>query len=200
MGSSPVAAIDPLLFVALLCFASLVFLAFCVRKYFASRAREAVVDAPMPITRPTDAQDPTEPVENDPAIERSMSRILETWSATLAVAGDPDDSGSREDQHERSPDAATDRTLEGADLREAVRARVAADHASSHGLSELVRALYLDQSNFRFQMIAELQPEDRTLARALIEKWMANPGDIDYWEGIYAELRDTPDVLRVDRA
>jgi len=74
---------------------------------------------------------------------------------------------------------------------EAVRARIARDRASAQGLSELIRALYLDQSNFTFHTIAELNVEDRALAKGLIEEWLADPSAVETWEEIYDTARES---------
>jgi hypothetical protein len=49
-------------------------------------------------------------------------------------------------------------------------------------------------------VIADLRPEDKELARALFEKWLADPTAIDYWEEVYASVCEPPEALRTDRA
>lgn len=68
---------------------------------------------------------------------------------------------------------------------EAFRARVARDRPSAQGLIELIRALYLDGSTFTFNTIGELSTEDRDLANALIDAWLADPSSTDDWRDAY---------------
>ena len=75
-------------------------------------------------------------------------------------------------------------------LHDVVRERVARDPGSAHGLVELVRALYLDGSSFAFHTIAELDAEDRALAKALVDAWLANPAAIDDWKQLYDAVRE----------
>ena len=74
--------------------------------------------------------------------------------------------------------------------RDIVRERVARDRTSAQGLVELVRALYLDGSSFEFSTIAELDPDDRALAKALIDEWLANPSATDDWKSAYDAVRE----------
>ena len=75
-------------------------------------------------------------------------------------------------------------------LHDAVRERVARDPATAHGLVELVRALYLDGSSFEFHAIAELDAEDRALAKALVDAWLADPVAVDDWKRLYDAVRE----------
>lgn len=195
----PSTTIDWLPLVALLCFASVLFLVFCVRKYFASRAREARLAESVQIAHRIESPRAPDAPERNDAVEESLSKVMQTWSASPLAPGDQPYLFSAEDQRKSTPGDALVRMQDVIDVREAVSARVAFDRASAQGLRELVRALYLDQSNFRFHVIADLQPEDKALARALIEKWMTDPTAIEYWEGIYAGVCDSPDALRADR-
>ena len=195
----PSITIDWLPLVALLCFASVLFLVFCVRKYFASRAREARLAESVQIAPRIELPRASDAVERNDAVEESFSKIVQTWSASPLPPADQAYLCNAEDQRESAPGDALARMHDVIDVREAVSARVALDRASARGLRDLVRALYLDQSNFRFHVIADLQPEDRALARALIEKWMTDPTAIEYWESIYAGVCDSPDALRADR-
>lgn len=72
-----------------------------------------------------------------------------------------------------------------ASVRERVRARLARDRSSAQGLRELIRALYLDQSNFTFDTLAGLEAEDRALARTLVEVWLNDPSAVDAWKALY---------------
>jgi len=74
--------------------------------------------------------------------------------------------------------------------RDIVHERVHRDRTSAQGLVELVRALYLDGSSFEFSTIAELDPDDRALAKALIDEWLANPSAVDDWKELYDAVRE----------
>ena len=78
---------------------------------------------------------------------------------------------------------------------DAVRARVARDRPSAQGLIELVRALYLDGSTFTFNTIGELSDEDRQLASALIDAWLADPSAVDDWRAAYDAVRGFSEVI-----
>lgn len=71
-----------------------------------------------------------------------------------------------------------------------VQTRITRDRASAQGLSELIRALYLDQSNFTFSTVAELDPEDRALAKGLVEAWLSDPKAFERWEELYETVRE----------
>lgn len=161
--------------VALLWLSSIGLLVICARKYFASRARPGAARESLPM--------------QEPFIEIRAPLQMPPGHAGVA---DPDE---REPRLETIGAIARTPESRATSLREAVRARVVRDRASAHGLGELVRALYLDQSNFRFDTIAELPTDDRDLAKALIEEWLADPSAVDYWEGIYATVHDVPSAV-----
>jgi len=201
MGQISLTASNGLPLVALLCFASVLFLSFCVWKYFGSRAEGASSPADStPILQHVELHPALDSLRLDDTVEASMDKVVQTWGAPPVASSDQAYPCSEEDQRQSSPDEAVTRTCEIVDLREALTARVASDRDSAHGLRDLVRALYLDQSNFRFHEIAELQAEDRALARALIDQWMADPTAVEYWEQTYAAVCESPAALRADRA
>ncbi len=82
----------------------------------------------------------------------------------------------------------------------AARTRIVRDGVSAQGLSELIRALYLDETNFTFQTIAGLNAEDRALAERLIEAWLADPSAVEPWEEIYDTVRESHAVGRLREA
>ena len=90
------------------------------------------------------------------------------------------------DQSETDPGSAPAPTPS---LHDTVCERVARDPATAHGLVELVRALYLDGSSFEFHAIAELDAEDRALAKALVDAWLADPAAVDEWKQLYDAVR-----------
>ena len=79
---------------------------------------------------------------------------------------------------------------------EAVRARVARDRPSAQGLIELIRALYLDGSTFTFNTIGDLSTEDRELANALIDAWLADPSAVDDWRDAYDAVQGFSGITR----
>jgi hypothetical protein len=201
MGQFSFATSNALPLVALLCFASVLFLAVCVAKYFRSRNEEvlSVADA-VPVPQQVELHPTLELVRLDDAIEASIDKVMQTWGGPPLASSEHAYPCGDEDQRQSTPGEAPTPACEITDLRDALTARVASDRDSAHGLKELVRALYLDQSNFRFHEIAELQAEDRVLARALIEQWMSNPTAVEYWEQTYAAVCESPAALRADRA
>ena len=201
MGQVSLTASNWLPLVALLCFASVLFLSFCVWKYFSSRTEGASSPADStPVLQHVELHPLVDSLRLDDAVEASMDKIVQTWGAPPVAPSDQAYPCSEEDQRQSSPDEPVTRTCGIVDQREALTARVAYDRDSAQGLCELVRALYLDQSNFRFHEIAELQAEDKALARALIDHWLADPTAVEYWEQTYAAVCESPAVLRADRA
>jgi hypothetical protein len=156
--------------------ASVLFLVVAARRYFASRARPpAEAEAPARVEEPPDPSVRVEPTLSLPDAEAC-----------------PVDALADEDQQPGNPPLPAVRASapSASDLREALVARVARDPDSTDGLRDLVRALYLDQSNFRFHAIAELPAEDRLLARQLLDAWLADPSAVDHWEAMYAAFRE----------
>jgi hypothetical protein len=187
--------------VALFCLGSVLFLAVCVRKYFHSRVEEASCPADsVPVPQLVELRPALNSLRLDEAVEASIDKVMQTWGARPETSSDQAYPCSEEDQRQSSAGEAVIRTGEIVDLREALTARVASDRDSAHGLRDLVRALYLDQSTFRFHEIADLRAEDRVLARALIDQWMADPTAVEYWEQTYAAVCESPAALRADRA
>lgn len=163
---------------ALLWAASVLLLILSARNYLACRAeRRGAWEQP--------AQEPFVGVDAPPpAVHHAIrASLLPDGNATLFAA---------EDQRPgREPSASlVEPEVEGANLREMISARVTRDRTSVQGLADLVRALYLDQSNFSFAAIAELAVDDRQLAQALISQWLADPSAVDYWEAMHALLRE----------
>ena len=187
--------------VAFFCLGSVLLLGVCVRKYFQARAEEASVPAePVSVPQLVEVHPALNALRVDDAVVASIDRVMQTWAPPSGTSAVQAYGCGEEDQRQASAGDAVIRTGEIVDLREALAARVASDGGSAHGLRDLVRALYLDQSNFRFHEIAELQAEDRVLARALIEQWMADPTAIEYWEQTYVAVCESPAALRADRA
>ena len=180
--------------VALLWLASVVFLVLSTRRYLASRAidrREAestamhsrirVLASPPPVFGGGAIPDAG---YSDPVVAAPVDAALPVASSDLAI------DATSTNETRAAADAATNASgSDATSVREAVRARVARDSASAQGLSDLIRALYLDQSNFTFHTIAELETEDRALAKALIEAWLKEPSAVDAWEEIYDTVR-----------
>jgi len=185
--------------VALFCFASVLFLSFCVWKYFGSRSEGASPADSTPVPQHVELHPALDSLLLDDAVEASMDKVMQTWGAPPVASSEHAYPCSDEDQR-LSPDEAVTRTCEMVDLREALTARFAYDRGSAQGLKDLVRALYLDQSNFRFHELAELQAEDKALARALIDQWMADPTAVEYWEQTYAAVCASPAASRADPA
>jgi hypothetical protein len=177
--------------VALLWFGSVGLLAYAVRGYVAARAVER---AAQPGT------------QQEPFIDAGVTQGLEDVRSSASTRDGPDvgesfgsqatspvpaiDEIAAEDQRLDAAMAAS-RDAPGApgeDLLAAVSDRLSAAPGDSQGLRELVRALYLDQSNFRFETLAALGDEDRRLAMRLIEAWIADPSALDFWHAIYAAL------------
>lgn len=84
-------------------------------------------------------------------------------------------------------------------LAATVRTRVAHRDASSRALADLVRALYLDQSNFRFETLCALSAQDRALARHLVDTWLADPSAVDFWQALYAAVDTTSATARASQ-
>ena len=200
MAQFPLNTIDSLPLVALLCLASVVFLAFCLRKLFASRVREDPLPESSAIMPLIELQRSLDTLDVGREAATTIDNIVQTWSDPGTALTDQAYLESAEDQRFGAVALAGSRVPQPADVREALRARIARDRTSAQGLSDLVRALYLDQSNFRFEAIAHLDPEDRTLACALIETWMTDPSAIEFWESVYSGVCAVPDDLKVDRA
>ena len=65
---------------------------------------------------------------------------------------------------------------------------------TAHALANLIRALYLDQSTFTFNMLEPLDEETRALAAALIDANLKNRYRADEWERAYETVK--PYTLR----
>jgi len=178
---------------ALLWIGSALLLGFALRGYLASRARSRA-------SRSAQAQEPfvdvaaESPAIADRPVVEPVSVAVEAPEQrgpgpALRFAGRIVDQHATEDQQ---PTAATHsfaaRGLSREDLIAAVSSRVARDPGTAQRLADLVRALYLDQSNFRFETIAALGDADRGLAMLLIEEWLADPSAIDFWQAMHATL------------
>ena len=192
--------------VALLWVGSVLLLAFAMRGYYRARAH------------PGASQDAH--VQRDVTDERAETQAFVDWhvgntaraglsgaggvSAT-AVFGFGDAQADRFATDDQQPVSASPASpVRPATEREALvaklRARVAADPESAQGVAQLVRALYLDQSNFRFETIAALGTEDRQLALQLIAEWLADPLAVDFWQAMYAAIDVTaPPALTVEK-
>ena len=58
---------------------------------------------------------------------------------------------------------------------------------SARPFRELIRALYLDQSVFTFDCLADLDVEDRQLALALLKAWLAGTYAPERWEDAFQD-------------
>lgn len=193
--------------VALLWLGSVLFLAFAVRGYYRARAH------------PRASQDV--PVQQAVTDERAGTQAFVDWhvgdtaraalsgadgASALAASGLGDPQADRfatDDQRplSASPASPVRQATERETLVATLRARVAADPQSAQGVAQLVRALYLDQSNFRFETISALGKEDRQLALQLIDEWLADPMAVDFWQAMYAAVDvSAPSALTVERA
>jgi len=186
--------------VALLWIGSVFMLVFALRGYFAARARkrdayraevpESFVDAARE-SHATPAMHPTAMANGD--VEASGH----DGAGGLSLVGRGAGALAIEDQQPSSSSALAFASDEA--LIAAVSSRIAEDAEAARGLAELVRALYLDQSNFRFETIAALGAEDRRLALSLIEVWLANPTAIDLWQAMYAAVEKPARAVRADQ-
>lgn len=170
---------------AALWLASVILLIFSARKYFATRGLDRAGADLAPL------QEPFIEASRTPGtlvVKREADTDID--DASLSVTARDDHAAEVAGTISREPEAGVE------SLFAAVRARIAGDPASAHGLSELIRALYLDQSNFTFQMIAGLSVEDRALAKGLIDEWLVDPSAIERWEEIYETVRERNPVSR----
>ena len=111
----------------------------------------------------------------------------------------PQSSSERAEQEDRPTPGATSETQPAkpeVSVLDAVRARFAEEGTPAQGLSDLIRALYLDESNFTFHSIADLSDDDRALARRLIDHWLADPLALDRWEEIYTAVPKSYALIR----
>jgi hypothetical protein len=187
--------------VAMAWLASVVLFVVSLRRYLASRALLRAQAEPPTVQEPyieigaasqvLFGPAPTYPHDSEPGLSAPLDRRLPgvaigDEATHEAIARDFQVAG------EASPVASTPGSCP-ASVREAVRDRVSRDRASAQGLSELIRALYLDQSNFTFHTLAELDAQDRALAKALIEEWLDVPWAVEKWEELYhAVLEGSP--------
>ena len=107
MGQISFATSDSLPLVALLCFASVIFLAVCVRNYFASRVEEAPAADSVPIPHRIELQRAADARQLDDAVEASITRVVQTWSAPPLAPGQKTYLGSDEDQRQTQRRRAT---------------------------------------------------------------------------------------------
>ena len=118
----------------------------------------------------------------------------------LSLAQSSSESSSESAEQEDRPDPAaafeTQPTEPEVNILDAVRARFAEEGTTAHGLSDLIRALYLDESNFTFHSIADLSDDDRALARRLIKHWLEDPLALERWEEIYAAVPKSYALIR----
>ena len=193
MGQISFSAGNWLPLAVLFCVGSVLLLAVCVRKYFQGRAAETSVPADsVSVPQQVEVHPALSALRVDEAVVASIDRVMQTWAPppdTSTVQAYP---CGEEDQRQGGAAEAATRTCEIVHLREALTARVASDRVSAQGLRDLVRALYLDQSNFRFHDIAQLEPGDKVLARALIDQWMTDPSAVEYWEQTYVAVCENP--------
>lgn len=166
--------------IAALWLASIFLLVFSARRYFASRAHDRSGAELTPMQEPFIGASRT---PGTLVAEREV--VTEVDNTSPWVAAPHDLAAGVAATIARAPDTAAESVFEG------VRARIARDGACAQGLSELIRALYLDQSNFTFHTIAELNVEDRALAKRLIEEWLADPSAVEPWEEIYDTVRES---------
>ena len=72
-----------------------------------------------------------------------------------------------------------------ADVIAAVEARVASDPVEAAALKDLLRALYLDESVFRFSALSRIDDDDRELAAALVTAWLSNAYPLERWSAAF---------------
>ena len=184
---------------AALCWlASVIFAAICARRYLVSRAADQSLREPSASDeRFRDIDTPQQPMlrmgDDGPLGNRDNTLQVPSPSTTQPLERFACDAGDQ--QPGVGPTIGVHAIDSPEALREALQARVREDAASARALGDLVRALYLDESNFRFHAIADLPQDDASLARALIAQWLANPAAVDYWEGLYATLPQRPDAV-----
>lgn len=156
----------PVPLLGLLWLASVLLLVFAMRRYAASRWHRAA--------------------KVEPALtQQRLSEVPLPSQALLGPAAIGETSGPRLPPLDRRNAAL-----------EAFHARVARDRPSAQGLIELIRALYLDGSTFTFNTIGELSTEDRELANALIDAWLADPSAVDEWRDAYDAVRGFSGITR----
>ena len=191
--------------VALAWLASVLLFVVSLRKYLATRALHRARPQPTTVQEPyIDIRAPSQPLFG-PTAASDAGDTEPGRSAppdrTLPGAGAGDE-GTREATAEDFQTAVAASSIACApgagptSVREAVRVRVIRDRASAQGLSELVRALYLDQSNFTFHALAALDGDDRALAKALVDEWLDVPSDVEKWEALYDAVRDSAPATR----
>jgi hypothetical protein len=179
---------------ALLWIGSVFLLGFAARGYFAARARSRASPPKRTQEPALDVAAAFPPSADRPVVGSGSARVEATEptrpGAAYCLRARTVDEVGGEDQR---PPAAMTRSFAARessreDLVAAVSSRAAGDPGAAHGLADLVRALYLDQSNFRFETIAALGDADRRLAMLLIEEWLADPSAIDFWQAMHATL------------
>lgn len=190
--------------VALAWLASVLLFVVSLRRYLASRALHRAQAEPTTVQEPCIEIRAASQVLFGPAstyADDSEPRLSAPLDRTLLGAGIGDEATheatARDSQAAGavSPMACTPGSCP-ASVKEAVRARVSRDRSSAQGLSELIRALYLDESNFTFRTLAELDTQDRALAKALIEEWLDVPSAVEKWEELYHTVREGSPVTR----
>src|SRR5918993_1097423 len=155
--------------VALLWLGSAILVVVCARRYFVARARDRA----------------SLPAFQEPFVDIEAAALPSTVADPIHGRFAFDDQRPAGVPPAPEMQTASSRAV----LLDQIGARVLRDPESAHGLADLVRALYLDQSNFRFNAIAELDDEDRQLAKGLIDEWLADPSAVDYWQAVYAAFR-----------
>jgi hypothetical protein len=191
--------------VAVLWIGSVALLVFAVRGYLAARARERLAQTAVVEPSQREASSVAQAFPDWYVGEPRDQRLAE--AAPGGIDAPPSLHNPRiaglatEDQRPGSTTSSTSQTRATApeDLGTALRSRIAADPASSHGIAQLVRALYLDQSNFRFEAIAALSADDRQLARQLIDAWLADPSAIEFWHAMYSAVDAAAAPARTDQ-
>ena len=117
-----------------------------------------------------------EPQPQDAATTSQPS--LEAAAAEADATGDQHD--AREAHAENGQQSAPDI------LRAALR-RIQERPESARPFRELIRALYLDQSVFTFDCLADLDSEDRQLALAVLKAWLAGSYEPERWEDAFQD-------------
>jgi len=122
---------------------------------------------------------------------RSVFAEPQSNDMSTAVESSPDapppGTAASRDSHPATQADAENGQESAPDILLAALRRIQEQPESARPFRELIRALYLDQSVFTFDCLADLPSEDRQLALALLKAWLAGTYEPERWEDAFQD-------------